>query len=70
MSKSNYSFSCGDKTFDTVPLYVYLGLLLSEKIVLYIGNIKIDICHRSLKNNDTDQSIDALFQCDHFVKLE
>ena len=35
-----------------------------------IGNIKTDICHRSLKNNDTDHSIDAWFQCDHFVKLE
>ena len=34
------------------------------------GNIKTDICHRSLKNNDTDQSIDASFQCDHFVKSE
>ena len=42
----------------------------TQIITLYIGNIKTDICHRSLKNNDTDQSIDALFQCDHFVKLE
>ena len=30
--KSNYTFSCGDKTLDTVPQYVYLGLLLSENM--------------------------------------
>ena len=42
----------------------------TQIIILLIGNIKTDICHRSLKNNGTDQSIDASFQCDHFVKLE
>ena len=32
VSKSNYTFSCGDKAIDTVPRYVYLGLLLSENM--------------------------------------
>ena len=28
--KSNDTFKCGDRTLDTVPQYIYLGLLLSE----------------------------------------
>ena len=32
INKSNYTFKCGDKVLETVPQYVYLGLLLSEDL--------------------------------------
>ena len=30
--KSNDTFKCGNRTLDTVPQYIYLGLLLSEDV--------------------------------------
>ena len=32
INKSNCTFKCGDKVLETVPQYVYLGLLLSEDL--------------------------------------
>ena len=32
INKSNYTFKCGDKVLETVPQYIYLGLLFSEDL--------------------------------------